>query len=309
MSEERILLLVNEFKEFRDENPNSSVGLIIISLLTKLINDSPATTFMGIDQEAKKLISTIEKECPNLPLHFKGASQVFFAGMPKTSETTFTKWKTSFSDQGKKGLKKIKNVLELIPEYVSEFLEHGMTILVLGFDPVVASSITLAAAAGKHYKIIICEGSPINDGSKMESILTHPNLTKIIIPDSSIGLWMNEIHCVLLSTDLVLEDGGLIAHIGTYTISALANLHKKPVYCISETFKFTRKFILGNSDLQKLQRKINFNISNLIDNTILCDGKEFDYTPAKFITLLITEKGPIPPSAVTHELTRTLGVN
>jgi hypothetical protein len=36
---------------------------------------------MGLDQEISRLIDAIQRDRPNLPLHFRGAVQVFRAGM------------------------------------------------------------------------------------------------------------------------------------------------------------------------------------------------------------------------------------
>jgi len=306
--DEKTQRLVDDFVEYRDESPDFSIGFAVISVITKLINESNATTFMGIDQEIRGLITAIEAKCPDLPLHFRGASQVFLAGMPKTSDTSFLNWKSMFFDHGKHCLRNAKSVLDSIPEYTADFLQHGMTILTRGHDSLVSNSITMAAAAGKHFKVIITEGSPINDGFHMASSLTHPNISVSVIPDSSVGLIMNEVDTVIIGTDLVLEDGGLIAPIGTYAMCALANVHRKPVYCICETFKFTRQFILNNTDMQNFQKKMPYKIEKL-DKSVLSLGCKVDYTQARFLTLLITEKGPIPPSAVTHELTKILGVS
>jgi translation initiation factor 2B subunit (eIF-2B alpha/beta/delta family) len=66
-----------------------------------------------------------------------------------------------------------------------------------------------------------------------------------------------------------------------------------------------RKFVLGASDLVQFQRRVPWAPVGGDE----ADVREFDYTPARFVTLLLTEKGPMPPTAVTAELTKLLGVS
>ena len=86
---------VSEFQEVL-RSPNSSVGIAVIRVLTNAITESSATTFMGVDQELSELIDAIEKACPNLPMHFRGAAQVFRAAMSKASEARKEDWKKLF---------------------------------------------------------------------------------------------------------------------------------------------------------------------------------------------------------------------
>lgn len=183
-----------------------------------------------------------------------------------------------------------------------------MTILLHGDDPMVNNVINFAVSDGRQFHLVITEGFD-SKGVKTAHFLSHINLKVTIIPDSAVGLWISKINLVLLGTDVVLEDGGLVANLGTYQICVLALVHKVPVYCVCETFKFMRKFILDSKDLESFQRKIEYRANGLKDDNVECSAQAFDYTPARFIQLLLTEKGPIPPTAVTHELTSLLGVS
>ena len=308
LNSEKIEKLVESFKKDIENNPYS-VGIAVIRVLTACVNESTDSTCMGADQEITSLITAIQNACPNLPLHFQGAAKVFRSGMSKLSEFNSLNWKSLFVSHANACLDEANEVLTRIPSVSVEFLQHGMTILTRGFDYMVSQVLMTAAASGRQFHIIITEGRPYNDGAKLASLLIHQNLKVSIIPDSSIGLWMAETDVCLIGTDIVLESGGLLAPCGTYPICVLASIHKKPVYCVCETFKFMRKYILGATDLQENQRSVPFKAVGVDNDHVECVGKEFDYTPAKFVTLLLTEKGAMPPSAVTHEITKLLGVS
>ena len=300
---------VEEFKSMISKDPELSIGLAVIRILSEVITQSTSTTFMGIDQEMLQVTSAIQNEIPNLPLHFQGAAKVFRAILSKASEGNIKKWKTHFASNSARQLADAEGALSAIPEFAKKFLQHGMTVMTLGFDPIVENCLLYASKSGSRFNIVIAKGSPQNRGIKLANRLAaaSSNLNISLIPDTSIGLMMNEIDIVLLGTDVVLEDGGLLAPVGTYAMAALASIHKKPVYCVCESFKFMRKFVLSKGDMQEIQRQLEFKPEGISDS-VECKADEFDHTPPTFVSLLITEKGPMPPAAVTHELTRLLGV-
>ena len=309
MSFDKTEKLVEEFKRKLDESPTTSVGLHVISILSEAIAQSDSNTFMGLEKDIYTLTDAIRKACPRLPLHFDSAVQVFCAGLSKASDSIKYDWKSLFIAHASQVLNESEKVLNLIPDVSSDFLQHGMTILTRGFDSMVASSLTLAASDGRQFHVIVTEGRPLDDGSKMAAQLTHPNLKVTIIPDASVAQWMNEIDALLLGTDIVSEDGGLLAPVGTFSMCALASIHKKPVYVVCETFKFMRRFFLNAGDIASVQRNVDYKACGVTDDEIECEAREFDFTPPRFVTLLLTEKGPMPPTAVTHELTKLLGVS
>ena len=300
---------VDEFKAIIAKDPEFSIGLAVIRILSKVITQSTSTTFMGIDQEMLQVLNAIQSEVPNLPLHFQGAAKVFRAIFSKTSDSGVTKWKSLFAANLQTQLADAESALSVIPDATKKFLQHGMTVMTLGYDSIVENCLVTAAKSGSGFNIVVAKGSPQNRGIKLANKLVDSSLNfhVTLIPDSAIGLWMNEVDIVLIGTDVVLEDGSLIAPVGTYTMAALASIHKKPVYCVCESFKFMRKFLLSKGDMQSIQRELEFKPEG-VNQEVECIANEFDHTPPAFVSLLITEKGPMPPAAVTHELTRLLGV-
>lgn len=306
---DKIEKLVNDFQE-SIKNPDTSVGIAIIRILTAAIIESSSTTVMGVDQEISQLLDAIQKACPAIPAHFRGAAQVFRAGMSKASEAKNANWKSLFVDHANQCLADAERILNLMPEVCQPFLQHGMTILTRGFDPMVASVLKHVAKHCGELHVIITEGRPHNDGVKLAEKLKDTRLKVTVIPDSAVGLWMNKAQAVLVGTDLVLGDGGLLAPVGTYNLCALASISRRPVYCVCETFKFMRRYVLAQSDLVQYQRNVDYEPTGLQDGeTVDVEASAFDVTPAKFITLLLTEKGPMPPTAVAHELSKLLGLS
>lgn len=63
--------------------------------------------------------------------------------------------------------------------------------------------------------------------------------------DSAMGFIMEEIDYILSGAELVTENGGIINKIGTYTMALCASCLEKPIYVLSENYKFSRIFPLG----------------------------------------------------------------
>lgn len=136
----------------------------------------------------------------------------------------------------------------------------------------------------------------------------------------------------------VVENGGIINKIGTYSLAIVAKEFGKPFYVAAESFKFARLYPLNQSDLPTLGEHVS-NYLNFVDtaswlatggvvgkksqsaidnsdeNTdipglvqlpqdVKVNNPLCDYTPAKFITLLFTDLGVLTPSAVSDELIR-----
>lgn len=88
--------------------------------------------------------------------------------------------------------------------------------------------------------------------------------------------------------------------IGTYGLGIAALELKKPVYVLTESFKFSRIYPLNQRDLPNEFKYLS---------SVLKSGKDLskqhplvDYTPPAYITLLFTDLGILTPSAVSDEL-------
>lgn len=60
---------------------------------------------------------------------------------------------------------------------------------------------------------------------------------------------MEKIDMVLVGAEGVVENGGIINQVGTYTIAVMARAAEKPVYAVAESYKFVREFPLHQYDL------------------------------------------------------------
>ncbi|CAH2270008.1 jg1961 [Pararge aegeria aegeria] len=74
---------------------------------------------------------------------------------------------------------------------------------------------------------------------------------------------------------------------------------KKPVYVLTESFKFSRVYPLNQRDIPK---EFKYLSSVLSSGNLSKQHPLVDYTPPAYITLLFTDLGILTPSAVSDEL-------
>jgi translation initiation factor eIF-2B subunit alpha len=115
---------------------------------------------------------------------------------------------------------------------------------------------------------------------------------------------MPKVDCIFVGCEAVLENGGIVNKIGTFTVALCARTFQKPFYVFTESLKFMKEFPL------QFVRPYSFYMQD--DALKLAQSKEHekldieslevDYTPPEYISLLFTSFGIFTPSAVSDEL-------
>lgn len=83
----------------------------------------------------------------------------------------------------------------------------------------------------------------------MVAELEKVGIDAILILDSAVGYVMESVDLVMVGAEGVVESGGIINRIGSFTMALCAREMKKPFYVLAESFKFTRLYPLNQRDL------------------------------------------------------------
>lgn len=140
--------------------------------------------------------------------------------------------------------------------------------------------------------------SPDNIGEQMCADLKKSGIECTLILDSAVGYIMESIDMVLVGAEGVVESGGIINRIGTYTMAMCAREMKKPFYVLAESLKFSRLYPLNQRDLPNEYKFSKQNLSQDLTSA----HPLVDYTSPAYITLLFTDIGILTPSAVSDNL-------
>lgn len=200
-------------------------------------------------------------------------------------------------DRGLQFLKKLDAARGKIVKLATQFITDGSRILTHSRSRVVLQTLK-EAAKKKRFHVYVTISAPDNSGEQMCKELQEANIPCTLILDSAVGYIMEQVDFVMVGAEGVVESGGIVNKIGSFTMALCARETKVPVYVLTESFKFARLFPLNQNDLPD-----DFKYTSSIRNEDLNSKHPLvDYTPPAYITLLITDLGIFTPSAVSDEL-------
>lgn len=190
-----------------------------------------------------------------------------------------------------------------ISEYGDRFIRDGKVVLVHGFSRVVFAVLKYAAQRGTHFSVIVTEARPDGAGYRMAKALEDAklNIPVTLVLDAAVANVMEKVDFVLVGAEGVVESGGIINKIGTYTIALVAKAMNRPLYVAAESYKFVRLFPLTQDDLPEKEcdwKPLPFDTPGFLK----IRNPSADYTPPEYISLFLTDLGVIGPGAVSDEL-------
>ena len=101
-----------------------------------------------------------------------------------------------------------------------------------------------AAAKGVKISVITPESHPTFTGKDVQAFCEAHQIPCKVVLDSSIALCISQVDCVFVGSEAVLENGGIVNKIGTFTIALFAKAYNKPFYVFAESLKFMKRFPL-----------------------------------------------------------------
>lgn len=129
----------------------------------------------------------------------------------------------------------------------------------------------------------------------MSAMLKKENIEHELIMDASIGHYLEKVDMVMVGADGVCESGGIINKVGTFPLAICASALNKPFYVVAESYKFIRMFPLNQSNIHPF--RVPDDRQGNADSQL-----NIDYTPPSYITLLLTDLGPLTTAAISDEL-------
>jgi len=201
------------------------------------------------------------------------------------------------------------------------FVRGNSRIIVHGCSALLAQAITSAITVRPGVTFYFTEGLPKQTGQAMLSSCRRNALgynlgAKLdeactVVPDSAVGLLMDDVSTVWVGAYAVTEHGGLIHGTGTSQIATLAAAAEVPMYVLCETFKFCRLFPLSTKDLCQPSPPAAQPSPAQKDSTASPQPRPkplpyplVEFVPPSRITLVFTEEGIMPPSGVADEMFR-----
>ncbi|KAI9282563.1 hypothetical protein BY458DRAFT_496638 [Sporodiniella umbellata] len=210
-------------------------------------------------------------------------------------------------------LDKASSAREKVATIGSQFVHDNAVILVQGYSRVITSMLNHAAnQQNKRFKVYVTEARPESDGIQAVAALRSAGIPCRAVLDSAVGYIMDKVDMVFVGAEGVVENGGIVNKIGTFQTALVANTLGKPVYAVTESYKFVRTYPLSQYDIPSetpeivtfTSRRKSFSTTGHAEtiDELASSNPSVDYTPPQYLTLLITDLGVLTPSGVSDEL-------
>lgn len=276
-----------------------SVGVAAIKTLMEVIKKSKWESIHELQSNLKDAIHIMKNS--NYPVAaINSGCELFIRFITLARlDTHFEECKRILLDRGHLFIKRLDEARGKIVKLASNFIEDGSRILTHSKSRVVLQTLRKAHKQNKSFEVFVTISAPDNSGEQMCRDLKAEGIHYTIILDSAIGYIMEQIDFIMVGAEGVVESGGIVNKIGSYTMAVCAKSMKKPFYVLTESFKFTRLFPLNQQDLPE-EYKYTSDVRGKGDLKHI--HPLVDYTPPSYITLLFTDLGILTPSAVSDQL-------
>lgn len=208
--------------------------------------------------------------------------------------------------------------LKSITEAASNLICDGDTIMTYGSSLKVKHAIYAAVEQqNKSFDVIVVDSGPEYSGKEMIDFLTHLKIPVTYIYINAISHVMGSVTKVLVGGHSVLANGFVTARMGCSTIALVASSYNVPFIVACETSEFsdsvhTDSFAFNEAGAiddyfsvtnDKLKHFIS-NSNNKHKSNLTIFNLLFDLTPPEYVSMVVTEKGVLPCSAVSAVIRR-----
>jgi len=274
-----------------------STGIATIQGLLSVLSTSKATTVQELVHVLREATAQFKGvDCSTIAV--KSASDLFTLFITQKEHARleredFESCRQLMMARGATFLARLEDSHNKIVAFSQPFLASAQTVMVHGSSRVVAGALTLASKT-RDMEVVLTKSS-----GEMVKKLKAENIRCRVVEDLAVGAEMHKVDCVLLGAEGVVETGGIVNQLGSYTVAMVAKALNKQTFVLAESFKFVREYPLGQEDLPE---EYLYSASILADKQNLVTSPRVDYTPPGLVSLLFTDLGILTPSAVSDEL-------
>jgi translation initiation factor eIF-2B subunit alpha len=280
--------IYSKFQELSNAHPGDSPAISAIRTLLFFIGKSEGSTVNYLAKEMSDIVAVLRTAPGKSKLAIASACAQFirFATLDLATieAEDMSSCKRRIEAEGGKFMRKCEQSVGKIAKLAAPFIFDGAKLLVHSNSFVVLETLK---SIPQHTQFTVYSTS---NKDYTTSLASHSNITHICIKDSEIAYMMESIDLVLVGAEAVVKNGGIINQVGTLAMAICAKEMGKPMYVLAQSFKFSLLYPLNQSDLPG-----EFRVGE--------DGEvRVDYTPPKYLTLLVTDRGLLTPTAVCDEL-------
>ncbi|KAK5660370.1 hypothetical protein OQA88_12911 [Cercophora sp. LCS_1] len=307
--------IIQSFRTHLASDPEMTMPVAAIEALIDLLRASPSTTAMETVEVVRNYKEILLSGTPN-PLPLLAGADLFeqyllrslrgsSAASPDSNDIlSFDETINHLLNNRQLFAYRAKSARDAIATWGSKYVVHGRVVMAAGGSRVVTRILLRAASdPAKHFKVVyVMDGSPRSEASV--ATLRAAGLEVETVKEGKAAYMLanqSKINLVLVGTEVVLQNGGIVSRMGTSQLAHLTKTIKgsqKRFYVAAETHKIVRKTPLFYPMVNRLgiRQKDTSKWENLgrdPENVaeLLGAQDEVDYTDPDLIDGIITEQG------------------
>lgn len=196
---------------------------------------------------------------------------------------------------------------KIIAGHGAERISDGDVIMTYSCSSIVEMALKTANAEGKEFSVVVVDSSPRYEGREMLKRLSDAGIKCSYVMLNGASHMMKQVSKVFLGASAMLSNGSLFSRIGTASVAMVAQNYNVPVLVLCETYKFCERVQLDSITHNELgdpdQLVHNQATENMLKEWRTIPSLKllnliYDVTPTRFINMVITELGLIPPTSV-----------
>jgi len=155
-------------------------------------------------------------------------------------------------------------------------------------------------------RVIALEGRPRYEGRELAKELVKHNIAVTLITDAQADIFLPQCHAFVVGADTVLASGDVLNKAGTALLAWAARGHAIPLYVLCETLKISPHSWAGN--LAQLEEKEADEVLPTPIQGVSVRNFYFDRTPARLVSRVITEQGPMGKAEIKKVASSLKGI-
>ncbi|XRB15932.1 translation initiation factor eIF-2B subunit delta [Pseudoscourfieldia marina] len=220
--------------------------------------------------------------------------------------------KLLLADLDKYAQEKIIGAQQHIVDIASQHIKQGDNILIYEGTSDIITRILVTAKRMKpnaHFSVVVVDSRPYRESTKALRVLLQNGISCTYSPFYAVErvCGSRSVTKAFIGAAGVASNGYVLSRLGTASICMLASSYKVPVVICCESCKFTERVLLDSVTMNELRDPADLLKMGVDGDVVASTPKHaklrhllpcYDVTPMKYITMVISEHGAVPPTAV-----------
>lgn len=155
---------------------------------------------------------------------------------------------------------------------------------------------------GKRFRVVATETRPWRQGLLTSRQLREAGVEDVIfVVDSAVRLLLDEgLDGVVVGADTIAANGDVVNKIGTSLVALAAREHRVPFWVAAESYKVDLRATTGRDvPIEERETSEVAEAADLAEGVVV-RNPVFDYTPAAWISSILSEAGMVQPADISH---------